>query len=135
MITLITPQLKDAIIRDILSVGRMSVQCDMAETAKEQDTTPDIIESILDQFEEVGLISQCKLIGYKTNITVKAKLHDVFRNGGFTAQEEILKENINKLGLEIELLSKQLSPDLLDEANKIAGIGSAIMSALPLFQS
>ncbi len=135
MITLITPELKDNIIKDLLSPGTMYVQCNINETAKEQDTSSDIIEAILDQFEELGLLRQTKLIGGKINIYINANLHDLYNQGGFKAQEVLLRENINKLGLEIELLSKQLSPDLLEKANKLACIGSSIISALSLFKS
>ena len=47
-------------------------------------------------------------------------------------QEEILKGNIEKLGLEIDLLSKELSPDLLDKAQKLASFGNNILSVLKL---
>ena len=67
-------------------------------------------------------------------ITVDVKAHDMWAHGGFTAQEEILKANIEKLDLQLQYLTKQLGPDYLDTASKISSIGSAIMSALPLFK-
>ena len=59
--------------------------------------------------------------------TVEA--HDIVRLGGFVAQEELLKANIQKLGLEIDLLSKELaSSNLLEKAQRIASIGKSILS-------
>ena len=49
-------------------------------------------------------------------------------------KDKILKGNIEKLGLEIDLLSTQLSPDLLDKAHKLTSIGGNIISALNLMQ-
>lgn len=61
--------------------------------------------------------------------TVEA--HDVLRLGGFVAQEELLKANIQKLGLEIDLLSKELaSSNLLEKAQRIASLGNSILSFL-----
>ena len=39
-----------------------------------------------------------------------AEAHDFFNRGGFAVQEEILIANLNKLGLELEALSKELGP-------------------------
>ena len=64
---------------------------------------------------------------------VTPEAHELWQRGGFFVQEEILKNNINKLALEIDLLSKQLSPDLIDKAQKISSIGKNILSALNLF--
>ena len=50
----------------------------------------------------------------------------------FFVQEEILKGNIEKLGLKIDLLSKELAPDLIDKARKLASIENNILSTLKL---
>lgn len=58
-----------------------------------------------------------------------------FSHGGFTVQEEILKANIQKLSDELDLLAKQLSPNLLEKATSISAIGASIATALGLFKS
>ncbi len=45
----------------------------------------------------------------------------------------LLKANIEKLGLELDKLAKDLAPEHLATAQKIATIGSAIMSAIGYF--
>lgn len=70
-----------------------------------------------------------------TTVTISAKAYDMHTHGGFTAQEELLKANINKLGYELDVLSKKLEPELLETANKISSIAMAVLSALPLFKS
>ena len=135
MITLITPKLKDELLADLLSVGSMNIENDIHSCAKEFDTLPDIVGAIYDLFEEMGMLKQTKFIGGKIHFQLKAKAHDFYSHGGFTAQEEILKANIQKLSDELDLLSKQLSPDLLEKVTSISTIGANILTVLGLFKS
>ncbi len=132
---LINPKLKDDVLSTLLANGSMYIRCNINIPSDELDVSPDILEAILDQFERMGLISQTKMIGGNIDIRIKAEAHDLYSHGGFVAQEEILRANIEKLGFELDKLSKDLSPDLLDKANKLSGISSAILSALSLFKS
>ena len=59
---------------------------------------------------------------------------DLHRHGGFTVEEELLKGNIEKLGLELDVLSKQLSPNYTEKATQIAQIASMVMQGLTLFK-
>ena len=135
MITFITPKLKDDLLADLLSVESMGVQNNVHSCAKEFDTSSDIIEALYDQFEEMGLLQQTKCLGGTIIFQLKAKAHDFYRHGGFAAQEELLKANIQKLSDELDLLAKQLSPDLLEKANSLSTIGVNILTALSLFKS
>ncbi len=132
---IITPKLKDELLSQIVNSGSMRAEVNINKAAKELNTSPDIVEAIFDQFEEMELFTQQKFIGGNILFFIKAKAHDFYCHGGFQAQEEILKANIEKLSHELDLLSKQLSPDLLEKANKLAGISSAILSALSFFKS
>lgn len=132
---IITPKLKDELLGQIVNIGSMRAETNINSTAKELNTTSDIVEAIFDQFEEMGFLTQQKFLGGNVLFLIKANAHDFYNHGGFQAQEEILKANIEKLSQELDLLSKQLSPDLLEKANKLAGISSAILSALSLFKS
>lgn len=132
---LITPELKDKVLIDLLTPGSMKVSCNIHQTAKDLDIHSDLVEAIIDQFERMGLIRTTKCLGGNMLVNINAEAHDLYTHGGFTVQEELLKANIEKLGFELESLSKQLSPDLLEKANQIAGIGTAILSALPLLKS
>lgn len=144
---MITPKLKDKVL-NILCSGTFEFEVhynpipksafleellDKEEPSK--SCTENELISILSQFQRMGLIS-----GYANNsrtveFEVLVEAQDFYSHGGFQAQEEILKANIEKLGNELELLSQELAPNHLDTANKLAGIGSAILSALPLFKS
>ena len=54
---------------------------------------------------------------------------DFHNRGGFVAQEELLKNNIEKLLKEIE----QLKPSFPEKAEKLATISNAILAAINLF--
>lgn len=91
----------------------------------------DVIISILDYFKGKGLIAE----GYGTcscavfQIITKVEAHDLFLHGGFFAQEELLKKNIEKLLLEIE----SLKPSLPDRVERITSIAANIATAISLF--
>nr|DAY65667.1 MAG TPA: hypothetical protein [Caudoviricetes sp.] len=129
---MITAKGKDRLLCDLINAGMRF----LIEYSPEKNNylTRDEFFAVLDQFQDLGLLSQQKFIGGIINISIKAKAHDVFNQGGFTAQEEILKANIEKLNLELLSLSKNLEPNLLEKAANISAIGSAIISGLALFK-
>lgn len=133
--SLITPMLKDNLLADLLSVGDMKVGNNINRVAKEFQTTPGIVEAIYDQFVDMGLMNQVKCIGGNVFITLTAKAHDLFRQGGFSAQEELFKANLEKLGMELDLLAKQLSPDLSQKASELSTIAANVLSALSFIPS
>lgn len=135
MITLITPKLKDEFLIDLLSTESMSFTRDVSECAEKFNTSKYIVKAIYDQFEEMGLLKQERFLGGGIYIQLTAKSHDFYSHGGFTAQEELLKANIQKLSSELDLLAKQLSPNLPEKAASIASIGASIATALGLFKS
>lgn len=89
---------------------------------------------ILEEFEKLDLLS-IESTNDGITVTISAKAYDMHAHGGFTAQEELLKANINKLGYELDVLSKELEPKHLEKAEKISSIAMAVLSALTLFKS
>lgn len=143
---MITPKLKDKVLHILCSgelafetyytVDKRSFLEDLSDKDNPSDScSENELTSILAQFQRMGLISDFANDSRSVNLVVLLEANDFYSHGGFQAQEEILKANIEKLGRELDLLSKELSPNHLDTANKLAGIGSAILSALPLFKS
>lgn len=88
---------------------------------------------IFDQFVSKGLVKKERRSSESYYVTLTAEFFDFVRHGGFTAQEELLLANLNKLLLEIETFEKDLSPNLLEKANKIASIAGSIATGLGLF--
>ena len=131
---IITPQIKDLVLADILSAEEPSFIFNYQDSKNEYGISPTYIDIILDQFVELGLIKLTYLIGSKAKITIQAKAMDLQRHGGFTVEEELLKGNIEKLGLELDVLSKQLSPNYTEKATQIAHIASMVIQGLTLFK-
>lgn len=135
MNNLITPRLKDELLTELLSTGYMQVQISSCEEAQNFNSSPDVICAICDQFEEMGFIEQTKCMGSLIICKINVSAHDFIRHGGFQAQEEILMANLQKLSRELDLLSKQLSPNLAEKASMLSNIAGNILAAISLFKS
>jgi hypothetical protein len=129
MNTLITPELKDKILCQVITFDKPTINTEKA--SKEIGIDCSTYDRILQYFARAGFIRLGKPYGdCDFPIQVEVEAHDYWHRGGFTVHEEILKGNIEKLGLELELLSKELSPDLLDKAQKIVTLANTVLSAL-----
>ena len=67
-------------------------------------------------------------------IDLHAEIYDFFNHGGFTAQEELLRANLEKLNLELLKLSKDIEPSKLETVSTITAIAGNIATALGLFK-
>ena len=133
-IKLITLQMKDLALEYLLSSNTLEIDIDNRSLYQYCGCLPFQVGLILEEFERLELLTrECTNDG--TTVTISAKAYDLHAHGGFTAQEELLKANINKLGYEIEALSKELEPKHLEKANQLASIAMAVLSALTLFKS
>lgn len=132
--TTITSVLKDKVLfhlRDNCPLEQM-VFVPTKELLAETETDFETLRAILYQFERFGFFKEV-IVGHEnTSIIMYLELHDFASKGGFAVQEEIFKANIEKLGLEIDELRKQLSPDKLDTVNKISTIAAALFAGLAL---
>lgn len=90
----------------------------------------DTIVGVLRQFAQKGLISDFNpgndnSMRFLLNIDAQ----DYLLHGGFTAQEELIQKNLEKLLLEID----SLKPSMPDRVETITGIISGLTTALGLF--
>lgn len=129
---MITPELKDNILNN-LNVGKISFGINIKEAKLKFGVEEDVLDMLLNQFEAHKLLKQYKSDGGAVFITLKAEYFDHLNHGGYTAQEELLQSNFRKLFWELEALEKQLRPDNIETANKIASIAGNIATALTLF--
>jgi hypothetical protein len=95
---------------------------------------PNEITGILNQFFRIGLISDFAENRSDYNLSLLVEASDFLAHGGFYVQDEVLKSNIKKLDIELQLLSKELEPKFLEKANLISSIGSTIVGALGLLR-
>lgn len=133
-IKLITPQMKDLALEYLLSSNSLEIDISNRELSQYCGCLPFQVNLILEEFEKLDLLS-IESTNDGITVTISAKAYDMHAHGGFTAQEELLKANINKLGYELEVLSKELEPKHLEKAEKISSIAMAVLSALTLFKS
>lgn len=125
---LVTPELKDKILKEFIDAGGVNLQLDIHETAKEYDIDYEVLEIILDDFENHGFFEQMKMLGGNIRILMKVPAFDFYSHGGFVGQEELLRKNIEKLLLEIE----SLKPSMPDKISTITSIAGNIATALGL---
>ena len=130
---LITPQIKDKILSDLISLDDSFIDIEFDSICMQYEISSNQFEMVIKQFIEMGLFeNKGGCIGGNILLSPTMKAYDFLSHGGFYAQEEILKANINKLGLELELLSKELEPNFIEKANNISSIVNNIISFLNL---
>ena len=125
---MITFEMKDRVLNAIVQYG-MKLGINIHESEKEFSMNKDYLCAILDQFEKLELIEQSKMLGGTIFISVTANAHDFVSHGGFEGQENLLKNNIEKLLLEIE----SLKPSMPEKINELTSIAANIATALGLF--
>lgn len=123
---LITPQLKDAGLKELIElcpVDKLTIvnQCAMAE--KLGVTTIEPITGIINQFARMGLCTAKNYcVGCDINVILNVEAHDMVCRGGFVAQEEVVKQELEKLVLEI----KELKTKDVKQAERLSSIVSNI---------
>ena len=127
---MITSELKDKVLNELINSGYITGSFYINEFAKDFNVKPDFIDAILKQLEELNLATFDRLLGGRIDFELSANAFDFFNHGGFVAQELLLKQNIEKLMLEIE----QLKSKFPEKANLLSNIITAITSALALFK-
>ncbi len=131
---MITYKAKDKLVSYIISIGEIDFIINYKEAFPEGDVSEDEFFFILRQFVEMGLLSRSKeMTGGASYIGVTANLHDLFTHGGFKAREEMLMASLEKLGYELDELSKSNDPKVLERVNKISGIAASVSTAISLF--
>jgi len=125
---MITYEMKDRVLKSLVEFGVHS-QLDVHDATGGFGFSSDYLVLILNQFEDLGFLSQQKCLGGVIIISLTADSFDFWSHGGFQAQEELLKKNIEKLLLEIE----SLKPFLPDKVNTLTAIAANIATALGLF--
>ena len=119
---------KDKVLKCICDhlVPEKNYQVDLKEMLKETDLDFDTLDAILTYFQRCGLIGDLNSRRVALSLIVHVEAFDLFNHGGFTATEELLKANLEKLLLEIE----SLKPSLPDRVSTITSIAANIATAL-----
>lgn len=129
---MITAKLKDDILFDLTSYQKISIELSISKKSESFNIQKDMYCAIIEHFSRKGFLRINTETSSTYIIELSIDIFDYANRGGFTAQEMILKANIEKLSLEIDNLFKNLSKDSLEIASKIASIGGTILSAIDL---
>jgi hypothetical protein len=126
----VTPALKDNVLNCLCS----SITCESVFSLEidsvflETKTDFNTLNTVLSQFERLGFISHLNLRRSSLSLCLHLEAIDFKNRGGFYAQEEVLKLNLEKLLLEID----QLKPSFPDKLETFTSIASNIVSCLGL---
>jgi hypothetical protein len=124
--------LKDEILFKIVRESpEMTFAFDSEDSMEIFGFDQELVSSVLDYFEDIGLIDQDKYLEGEILLEILIPAHDLVSRGGFTAKEELLTKNIARLLVEIESL-KPLMPEKVESIGLIA---SGIASGLALMKS
>jgi hypothetical protein len=125
-------RIKDRILNKIVKESpEMTFGFDSEDSLKIFGFNSEIVSSILDYFEDIGLIDQDKFLGGDIILEILIPAHDLVSHGGFTAKEELLAKNFKNLLIEIESL-KPLLPGKVEIINSlISDINSGFSSFKP----
>lgn len=127
---MVTIEHKDLILNDLTGRGAIQFAFDSSDISRRLGIDRQVVESIISHFQKLGFITLASWAGNSGGlVTVNVEAYDFARRGGFYAQEELLKGNIEKLGLEIDKLANDLSEKHLDTANKLFAFGRSILTA------
>jgi hypothetical protein len=127
---IVTPVLKDNVLNclcESLSFEQFS-QLDIEALLQETQTDFETLQAILNQFQRLGFISDLNMRYSALSFCLHLEASDFKNRGGFYAQEEVLKLNLEKLLLEIE----NLKPNFPDKLENFTSIASNIVSCLGL---
>jgi hypothetical protein len=128
--------IKDKLLTHIVLGCPVGSWCEKdCNLSQELGVTGDVIAALFTNFQNEGLVSDFGMDGtngFYFRTTVSA--HDLYQTGGFTFRQAVMKQQIEKLLLEIDVLKKELGPDRLETLNKLSSIGQAIVAAFSLWR-
>jgi hypothetical protein len=122
---------KDRILNKIVNESpEMTFGFDSEDSLEIFGFNAELVGSVLDYFEDIGLVDQDKFLDGEIMLEILIPAHDLVTRGGFTAKEDLLTKNIEKLLVEIESL-KPLIPEKIETISTLA---SEIKAGLSLFK-
>lgn len=130
---MVTPEIKDKLLGYLITQKKINFDINFNDLYEQTGISYEVASIILQHFHNKGFITtECYKIGCWVRLNVE--IYDFFNHGGFTAQEELLRANLEKLNLELLKLSKELEPSKLETINTITSVVGNIAAALGLFK-
>ncbi|HNW71158.1 MAG TPA: hypothetical protein PKI01_12190 [Bacteroidales bacterium] len=128
---MITDKKKDSVLKYLCENIPCGVQKHFETKEMLSTTGLDFTDAnaIMQYFERIGFIGNINLRLTDAWVLLNVEACDFFSRGGFVAQEELLKKNIEKLLLEIE----SLKPSVPEKIATLTSIAANITTALSFF--
>ena len=125
---LITTQQKDQVLQKIC--GFADYDCGFYLDYKEfPDINETSVNGIMRYFERIGFIRNFTYVKHmRVQFALNFEATDFLLKGGFEAQEEIFKANIDALSFQIDRLKPKLGDDAVTLLNLVANLTSAASS-------
>jgi hypothetical protein len=136
-ITLITPQLKDAVLLFLCEncLPEKHINFHPSEATSFMEIDFDTLSAILTQFQRKGLLCDLNVRQDIIYLTLRVDAQDHLNRFGFFALEEIFKANLEKLGHEVDSLNNDTTPEKrLEKITKISNITGTLIAGLALFK-
>ena len=132
---MITPEMKNKVLFAIIDKNMTEIDLFYEEAFSDNEISVKNFFLIIDQFEELGLIS--KTFDPHRNcstIFLKANIYDFYRRGGFTAQEELLHDNLTQLDRELNILIEENYFHNNEKLHAIKKLITSITDTIKLFK-
>jgi hypothetical protein len=126
---MVTPDIKDQILNDILAEQQPLLSIDVVSKAEKYGITPFLLTLVYEQFHDMKLIRLETTKSDDVDVFVKMAAWDYQRLGGFVSAEGVILALLEKLQLEIEGLQKSLPERAAQWATilaNLATIGTAL---------
>ena len=128
---MITPALKDLVLKDLVSkTPLMTYSGTLEKEAELYNISKEEYQAILNQFHKREFVSLRSFAGESFLLTIKAEAHDYVLAGGHVAEFEILDLQVEKLKTELYALEKTMGQQTFEKVKGVLDIVVAAWSGL-----
>jgi len=103
---LITPELKDKLLDEFVTTNQIAFTTSECVLAEFLSVDRSVVRCLLNHFEDIGLCTIKRNLGGNVCVILNAKAYDMYRRGGFAAEEYLYQKELLKLEKELDKLCK-----------------------------
>lgn len=130
MAELITPQLKDVVLRHFVENNQVNVTFQVWYGEPIQGIEFSTVEAFINQFQKLSLMSLVAPHAKGNYYLLNVEAHDFINRGGFYGQEILFQKSVEDLLVELKKVDSPLVDNKLDHMEKITTIIANITSFL-----
>ena len=103
---LITPELKDKLLDEFIATNKVEFKSSYQLVCDALAVDQSVIRCLLSHFEDRGICRIKRYVGGDFSVILDAKAYDMYRRGGFAAEEYLYQKELLKLEKELDKLCK-----------------------------